>query len=106
MSPKEKRSINGPEPAQKAAVRAHGGQARVRTGAIRASRLVGSRRGYWSAGGASPEQTPSSKGSGAGLAQGHHATKAFINSDFWEEGTNGFVRLIFPARDAFHFGEL
>lgn len=30
-----------------------------------------------------------------GVAKGRYATKAFINGDFWEEGTNGFVHLIF-----------
>lgn len=57
-------------------------------------------------GGTSPKHTPSLTASAMGSAKGHYMTTAFINRDFWEEGTNAFVRLIFPARDAFHFGEL
>lgn len=41
------------------------------------------------------EQTPAFPGSGVGIATHVRATKAFINRDFGEGGTNGFVRLIF-----------
>lgn len=88
MSLRERRFINCP-------AREAGRQSPSLPGAITRSPSVGSRRWFWTSGGISLEQTSASPGSAVRIATSFHATKVFINRDFWERGTSGFVHLIF-----------